>query len=494
MQVQELLLRQKENDKVAIIKGNNSITYKQWYEKSANVKERIMETLAEDSRNVVLFLPNSIEYAISYMGSLLSGRVVVPVGTQAKSPELFATLTYCECDLLITDSQWVDGLVEQFANYTYKIHILDITTMKVITLHEEKEYIAKSTSNEQEDVAIMLHTSGTLSNPKRVMLTHSNLIFNIESNIASLGYTSEDISLIALPMYFGYCNTAQFLTHVYLGATIIIMDSIFFPKTFFQLVSEYGVTNFTGVPSMLLMLLKFRYADKYDIKSLRYICFGGGTMPVGGLKELIERFHTVGFVQTYGQTECSPRVTALMPEHAMDKIGSVGKCIPGVRAEIMDESGKILNCCETGEIVVQGKNVMKGYYKRPELTKEVIQNGWLHTGDIGYYDEDGFLYLKGRKKNMIISGGINIYPEEVEQIIRDYGGIQDVCVAGENDYMLGEVPVARLVAENVDLDKLKSYCQENMANYKVPVRFYLVEELKKTYNGKVKRGGSANEC
>lgn len=149
-----------------------------------------------------------------------------------------------------------------------------------------------------DDVAIMLHTSGTTSNPKRVMLTHSNLINNIESNISSLNLTKNDHVLISMPMYFGYCNTAQFLTHIYLGASIIILDTMFLPKQFFQTVEQEKITNFTGVPSMLLMMLDYRYAYKYDYTSLKYVCFGGGKMPENKLKLLIEKYQSIGFVQT----------------------------------------------------------------------------------------------------------------------------------------------------------------------------------------------------
>ena len=298
-----------------------------------------------------------------------------------------------------------------------------------------------------------------------------------------------DISLMALPIFFGYCNTAQFLTHVYLGAQIIFFEGLFFPKLFFKLVEKYKVTNFIAVPSMLLMLFEYRYVEEYNITSLRYIIFGGGNMPVGQLKQIIQRFSTVGFVQTYGQTECSPRVTALLPEYALLKVGSVGKAIPGVSIKIVDKNGIEVKATESGEILVQGKNVMKGYYKRNSLTKNVIQNGWLHTGDIGCIDEDGFLYLKGRIKNIIITGGINVYPEEIEQVICQCDNVMDVLVYGEEDKLLGEIVVAKIVLESENgIEAVREYCKNNLAEYKVPKKFYIIEKIDKTYNGKVKRG------
>lgn len=487
MRIEALLIRQKHNNKKAFIQGLNSITYKEWFLESEKIKLKIEELIDSNSKCVVLFFENSINYAVAYMGALLCDKVVVPIGIQAKGCEIIATLQYCEVDLIITDSKHYRSLSAFLKEYKYKLKIIIIDTMVVDTLNASREWIRKEGKESLEDVAIMLHTSGTLSNPKRVMLTHENLISNIESNIKCLDYNKEDISLIALPMYFGYCNTAQFLTHLYLGAMMVIMETIFFPKTFFELVEKYKITNFTGVPSMLLMLLKYQYSDRYDISSLRYICFGGGTMPIDSLRVLINRYVTVGFVQTYGQTECSPRVTALMPKDSLDKLGSVGLEIPGVQINIVDEQENSVNTDEIGEIVVRGANIMKGYYKNAELTKEVIRNGWLHTGDLGYRDRDGYLYIKGRKKNLIISGGINIYPEEIEQVIRDFDNVEDVYVYGELDYMLGEVPVAQIVSKNIDLKLLRKYCKENLSNYKLPVRFYIVDTIEKTYNGKIKR-------
>ena len=204
----------------------------------------------------------------------------------------------------------------------------------------------------------MLHTSGTTSNPKRVMLTHKNLICNIESNIASLEFNEKDTTLIVLPMYFGYCNCSQFLTHVYLGGRIIIAPQPFNPAIFLQLIEKYKCTNTTCIPSMLFLTISIR--NKYDMSSLRYLCFGGGVMPVHKLKQIISFFEGTGIVQTYGQTEASPRVTCLLPKDCLRKIGSVGKPIPGVEIDILDKNGVPVKNGEKGEIVVRGNNVMKG--------------------------------------------------------------------------------------------------------------------------------------
>lgn len=429
MFVTDLLEKHKNNGKTALKHGSKELSYSNWNSYAHKLSCKINELIPSNSINIALFMPNSIEYAVAYFAVLFSQKVVVPIGSQSKSLEVTSTLEYCEVDLIISTLNFRDYLIQNLKSYKYKISLLFIDDQSVEFINKNLEAIdkTKSTANkDEEDTALLLHTSGTTNNPKRVMLTHKNLISNVESNIASLRLTSNDKVLIALPMHFGYCNTAQFLTHLYLGASMVIMDTMFLPKQFFQIVEKEQITNFTGVPSMLLMLLDYRYSFRYDYSSLRYICFGGGRMPIEKLKHLIERYNSVGFVQTYGQTECSPRITALLPQDSLIKIGSVGKPIPNVEILIIDENGTIVPSLRTGEIIVKGNNVMKGYYKQPEITNETIRNAWLHTGDLGYLDGDGYLYLTGRIKNIIISGGINIYPEEIEQILLQHECVDDV--------------------------------------------------------------------
>ena len=497
MKVYELLLRQSQNDKTAIKQGQRSITYREWCGLAENVGRILDKELPKSSLCVGLFLPNSIDYAIGYFGVLLSKHIVIPIGIQAKEQEIKSTVKYCEVDMLITCSKYENYVAEVLKDYECRLKIYNIETGELIYLNSEKEYVEKSgaviNAGSDSDIAIMLHTSGTTDNPKRVMLTHKNLISNVESNIQSLQLTEKDKVLIALPMFFGYCNTAQFLTHLYLGAGMVIMEGIFMPKKFFKLIEDEKITNFTAVPSMLLMILAYRYASNYDISGLRYICFGGGKMPVNKLSELIEKFPTVGFVQTYGQTECSPRVTALMPKYALSKIGSVGTPIPNVSVRInLDIKEADINDIgrNIGEIEVSGNNVMKGYFKQEEATLKSKNGKWHRTGDLGYLDEDGFLYLTGRIKNIIISGGINIYPEEIEQIILQNDSVEEVCVIGKDDDFLGEVPIANIVLKSRDtnIEEIRNYCALHLADYKVPVEFNVVDALPKTYNGKIKRG------
>lgn len=490
--IADLLKRQSTSEKIAIKFKGEELTYKEWYKRALILSNNIEKELDHESKTVALLLPNSINYAVTYFGAMLAQKVVVPIGVQSTSFEIISTLKYCEIDCIITNSFYRDNLLKGLSSYDKRIYIYVVDTGDLIVLNESRSVIEKSDTlkliGSEDDVAIMLHTSGTTSNPKRVMLSHKNIICNIESNIKSLKLSSADKVLIALPMFFGYCNTAQFLTHLYLGATIVILDSVFLPKQFFQIVQTEKITNFTGVPSMLLMLLDYKYSNNYDYSSLKILCFGGGNMPKSKLEQLIKKYRSVGFVQTYGQTECSPRVTALLPEDSLRKLGSVGLPIDGVSVKVVDGNTNPMANNEIGEIIVNGKNVMKGYYKQPEMTKNTIKNGWLHTGDLGSFDDEGYLYLAGRIKNTIISGGINIYPDEIEEILLEHENVVEACVYSEDDDMLGEVPVAKVVLKDKqNVNDLREFCKIKLSRYKIPYKIYEVDKLDKTYNGKIKR-------
>lgn len=494
MFLKDIVINNKDNDKIAIKHLNQELSYRELYERVNYVSNKL-KYCKGFSENIGIFLPNSINYVVAYFSITMTDSVIVPISVQAKRLELESIISYCELGIIITDTPFREMLINFLnkANIKVSVFNLDDETVERIG-NGDCKFNAKYNKErgiDEDEVGIMLHTSGTTSKPKRVMLTHKNLISNIKSNIESLKLTQNDKTLIALPMFFGYCNTAQMLTHLYLGASIVIMDGLFMPKEFFKIIHVEKITNFTGVPTILLMILSYRNNKKYYISSLRYICFGGGNMPIEKLKVLIELFPNIGFIQTYGQTEASPRVTALLPKDSLRKIGSVGKPIPNVNVRIVNDNGKDVGINEYGEIIVQGNNVMKGYYKREDETLKVIRNGWLHTMDIGRYDEEGFIYIVGRKKNVIISGGLNIYPEEIEELLMCHPSIKDAYVFGEESEYLGEVPVAKIVLNDslieINEDEIKNYCVDNLANYKVPHRIVFVSELLKTSTGKIKR-------
>lgn len=486
MKVKDILLQQKGNDNVAIVYDSQRITYRELYEDVQINKGKINEI--EHNRNVGIFFHNSIDYAKAYFTVCCNDDVIIPLEDNITEDKLRGIIKYCEISLIITNSENISVLNDFLKSVSYKITIynLDDRTFSCIGVGER---LAQGDEDE-EDVCIMLHTSGTTSDPKKIMLTNKSLIANIESNIQSLNITSDDVCLIVLPMFFGYCNSSQFLSHLYLGAKIVIYKSHFMPRNFLRLIDEEKCTNTTCVPSILFLTIKSCKREGYDLSSLRYLCFGGGSMPVDMLDRIIRFFDKTGIVQTYGQTEASPRVTCLLPNDAVRKIGSVGKAIPNVEVQVFDENDKPVANGEIGQIVVKGPNVMKGYYKKPDTTEDTLRGGWLHTGDLGKFDNEGYLYIVGRIKNIIISGGLNIYPEEIEEIIINFPEVKEVVVIPEKHEILGEVPIAKIVVIDgctTDLMELNRFCAERLAANKVPSKFIVCESLEKTYTGKIKR-------
>lgn len=495
MRIEELLLRNKENNDIAIECKNETISFLEW-NIMANAVGEIISKVTDCVGNVAIYIPNSIFYAVAYFAVLYRKGVIVPIYYGSTEFEIESTMRFCECDIILTISDEKNKILSILKKYEYNATVIFVDQINFIKITGKRGLITKTNyffnSGSADDVAIMLHTSGSIANPKRVMLTHTNIINNIIANVESLEMCKKDIGLIALPMVFGYCNTAQFLTHLFLGARIVIMDGIFFPKVFCELVENKKITNFTAVPTMLLMLLNYRYCNQYALDSLRFVCFGGGVISINQIYEIMNKFPQINFIQTYGQTECSPRVTALLPQNAKQKMGSVGRPIPGVEIKICEQGALTVFDDHNiiGEIMVKGQNVMKGYYKNQEATLEVKKGDWLYTGDLGYIDKEGYLYLVGRCKNVIISGGMNIYPEEVESVIREMEGVEKVCVKGIQDEQLGEIPVANIVLQNKNVTKTEvmKYCKRKLSKYKIPKVINFVEAISETYNGKIKRG------
>uniref|UniRef100_UPI004055FE64 class I adenylate-forming enzyme family protein n=1 Tax=Candidatus Electrothrix sp. TaxID=2170559 RepID=UPI004055FE64 len=440
---------------------------------------------------------------VSYFAVLFCGGVVVPIGVELKPTEIHSDLQYCDVAAVITDRQWGANLIQALRLETLPLlrHIVLLGdeeeklpfpygAVDYHSLQENGTECFPPKKRNSDDLALLLHTSGTTSRPKRVMLSHDNILSNVDAYIACLKLTAEDTVLISLPMHYVSSNTGQMLTHLSLGGRLVLMGGRFIPSAFYALVQQEGIVTFTGVPTTLLMLLKQGRMEQYDISSLRYICFAGSPMPQDKLIQLTEIFSSISFVQNYGLTETSPRITVLPPEDSVRKAGSIGKPIPGVKVSLLDDEARATESGGVGEIVVNGPNVMLGYYKQPDETRKVLRPEGLFTGDLAYTDSDGYFYLVGRRKNIVISGGINIYPEEIEELLLNHPAVREAVVTGEAHDMLGEVPVALIVLYSPDAaseEELLRYCSERMTSYKVPRRIEFREQLDKTYNAKMKR-------
>lgn len=488
----DLLYQRKKETKMALI-GNEELSYANWYRLSEKLAHAIKEEIpnSENKKKIGVFIPGSLEYAVAYFAILYMDKVIVPISAMYTDIEVVNSMSFCEINIMISTFKDKARIEDFISNYDYELMVAYITVKDGELVYEVCRYNDGKKQHEDdeasvlEDVVIMLQTSGTTKNPKRVMLTNHNLMFNVKANVQNLQLTDQDNALICLPIYFGYCNTAQFLSHLYAGATMVFYEGLFSAPRFYEYVNKYHITDTTLVPTHLSLIRRYN-ASKETCDSLRFVCFGGGKISTELVDALIERFPHVNFIQTYGMTEASPRITALFKNDYFSNKGSVGKALKGIEYRIINGQNKQLPDGAIGEVIVNGPNVMKGYYHNSEDTKKTIINGWLHTGDLGY-TKNGYLYIVGRKKNIIISGGINIYAEEVEEAIKEYPSVVDVLIKGKTDEMRGEVPIAYIQGDNVDIDDLKRFCAQRLSKYKIPLEFHMIDKIQKTYNGKTMR-------
>lgn len=487
MKIQDILKEKQFNHDIALISGQEKLTYQQWYNCSENIMKLIVQTNMP-SKGIALLLPNSINYAISYFGTLLSDHFVLPINPQIRAEEFKEVIEYTSIRIILTESKYATFVMQALRECNFATAIIYVNNLTFNIFKSQEGFFTKFPDT-PNDLALMIRTSGTSAKPKFVMLSHKNIISNVKANVKALQIKREDKTLISLPMHFSYCNTAQFLSHVFCGATIVIMNGFFFPKSFIKLISTQKITTAFTVPSMIMSLINYRYVSHYNLSSLRMVCIGGDKMSPSLLKEAMKHMNNTQFVITYGLTEASPRVASLyVNRNNPEKFTSVGKAIPGIKISIKEPNTEGI-----GEVIISGDNIMLGYYKDPDETANKICKGWLQTGDLGYIDKDGDLFLIGRKKNIIISNGINISPEEIEAVIIQHPMVCDVKVFGKKDNWLGQIIVANVVSKDsnpiVDLAK---FCTERLDKRKIPKRFIYVKEICKTPSGKIIRSSQSN--
>jgi len=437
---------------------------------------------------VGILLKNSKEFLFSLFAIQKLGAIPVPINTFLKAHEIEHILNHSEAKLLITEKEF-EKRVKEIKQLDYLQAFiwrdLDINDEKNISwdkLINNNEYLDIKDPNSLEDIAIILYTSGTTGVPKGVMLTYKNLISNIE-NIAFLGKVSEkDRFIVYLPMFHTFTLTATILLPIYIGGSLVIIRSVFPFSNILKQVLLKRVSIFLGVPEVYNALSKAKLPWYFRFfHNIRFFVSGGAPLPKITLERMKKLFPKSPLLEGYGLTECSPVVSINRPEKI--KPLSVGLPLPDYEVKIYDENMKELKRGEIGEIAVKGDCVMKGYYKNPEATAEVIKNGWLFTGDLGYLDEEGFLFIVDRKKDLIISKGINIYPRDIEEVLNKHPDIEVSAVVGKKDKTAGEIPVAFIVLkEGVDkskfsIKKLKKYLREYLADYKIPKHFVILDEM-----------------
>lgn len=339
---------------------------------------------------------------------------------------------------------------------------------------------------DKDDTAVILYTSGTTGHPKGAMLTHQNLFSNARDVGNYLEMSAKDRVITTLPVFHVFALTVVVNAPLMKGATLLLVPR-FSPAEVFEVADKYEATVFAGVPTMFNFLYQYQDGKVEAFKNLRLAISGGASLPVSLLHSFEQKFN-VKVSEGYGLSEASP-VTCFNPLDRERKAGSIGTSIINVENKIVDEEGNEVPVGEVGELVVRGPNVMKGYYKLPEETAFAIRDGWLYTGDLARQDEDGYFYIVDRKKDMIIVGGFNVYPREVEEVLYAHPNIIEAAVVGQPDENFGETVHAYVVLKDksMTVEEIQAYCNEHIVKYKVPTSIEIMDELPKNSTGKILR-------
>ncbi len=490
----------KNPNRVAIIFEGTEVTYSQLYNRALSVASQLRSLGIRKGDKVGLLYSNSPEFASLFFAIVGVGAVVVPINPLLKTDEIAHILTDSDARILIAHASVLGEVVDALPR-TELLEFLIIGPKKPDDLQLEDSRIQIENLTEaapppidpfthnidrDKDLAFIVYTSGTTGKPKGAMISHANILSVLPYPLLSeLDLQASDVWLGMLPLCHVYGLCVIIFGALTTGGTIVILPK-FEPKAALEAIERERVTIIPAVPAMYQFMLMELANAPYDISSVR-LTFSGAAPANRQLLEQIQSVFNSCVVEGYGLSETVCGATLNRP-HAK-KFGSVGRAVQGISIEIRDPSGRALppGAENVGEITIKGQNIMVGYHKQPEATAEVIKNGWFSSGDLGYRDDEGYYYIVGRTKELIIRGGQNIYPREVEDVIARMPGVRDVAVIGVPDEFMGERVKAVVVLKDpaVTAEDIKEFCEKYLASYKVPRLVEFMSELPRNSTGKL---------
>jgi len=487
-------------DKVALVYQKQRVTYKEINNQANCLARALIEWGITRGERVALLLENSLEYIVSYYGTLKAGAVPVPLSTDIKETGVELIVTETTPKIIITSSIF-EKLLKRSETQRHGLQKVLIknpklnwsdASFRIISWDEivNNECVENpGIPVEGDSLASIIYTSGSMGTPKGVMLSHRNIVSNTHAICQYLELSSNDIQMVVLPFFY-VMGKSLLNTHFAVGGTVVINTTFLYPATVLKQMVEEKVTGFSGVPSTYAYLLHRSPLSSYrdNLSHLRYCSQAGGHMAKQLKIDLRQALpeHTKIFIM-YGATEASARLTYLDPRFYESKMESVGIAIPETTITILGDQGTELPAGSVGELVARGPSIMAGYWKDPVATAKVLDADGYHTGDLGYKDQDGFIFIAGRKDNQLKVSGYRINTQEIEDMILETGLVVEAFVAGYPDKLLGHKLIAVAVAreQRIDGQTILAACAQRMPRYKVPATILLVSSIPKVSSGKI---------
>jgi len=491
-------------DKTAIVFEDKRYTFSQLNERVNRLANGLLKLGVKKGDRVSFIQVNCNQCVETYFAVAKAGAIYLPLNFRAKEKEFTYMLNTAEAETLIVGERYVPMIKSIQPEVKSLKHIISIEEKHDDMLYYED--IIKSSSADDvmteiddDDTTMLMYTAGTTGFPKGVMLSHNSFSSYMLENVSPASPESDESNILTVPLYH-VAGIQAMMAAIYGGRTLV-MERQFDPEEWMTLVENEKANRAMMVPTMLKQLLDHPNFKKHDLSSLRVITYGAAPMPLPVIRKALEEFPGVSFINAFGQTETASTITSLGPEDhvftgteeekekKLKRLASIGKPMHDVEMKVIDDDGKTLPQGEVGEILAKGPRVMSGYWKDEEKTAKTIdKDGWVHTGDVGYVDEEGYYFLSGRSSDMIIRAGENISPEEIENVIREHPKVEDVAVIGVPDETWGEEPRAVVIpkkGEKPTEEEIMEWCRKGLASFKRPRSVVFVDDLPRNPMGKL---------